>query len=213
MESQDDNPFLRHQATTLDLSADGKPISRLRLVALNHARKMPVSDDGTSIPQTAEYIYSQPASPGASNWIQLGPTAVPGGQTLSTYYPPFENIPALVTGRVTSIVVDPTDSNIIYVGTAQGGVWKTIDGGRNWFATSDYAPSLSIGALVIDPQDPQVLYAGTGEGNITREKVIIGRKHPESYYGCGILKTTDGGNKWMLLEEKVIRLLVLAFFA
>jgi hypothetical protein len=75
---------------------------------------------GTIASQTPEYVYSQQAIPGASNWVQLGPTAVPGGQTLSTYYN-IPNIPALVTGRVISIVVDPSDTAIIYVGTAQGG--------------------------------------------------------------------------------------------
>ena len=58
------------------------------------------------------------------------------------------------------------DKDIIYVGTALGGIWKTKDGGRNWIPTSDYAPSLGIGALSMDPQNPNILYAGTGEGNV-----------------------------------------------
>jgi photosystem II stability/assembly factor-like uncharacterized protein len=195
-----DNPFLRYEAAIIDKIGEGKQISNLRLAALKQAREMPVSDDsGVPVPSLPGYIFSQPAIPGASNWIQVGPTAIPHGQTISTYYPLKYNIPALVAGRLTSIVVDPIDTNIMYVGSAQGGIWKTIDGGRNWFATSDYSPSLSIGALVMDPKNRNVLYAGTGEGNLTREKIAIGRKHPESYYGCGILKTTDGGKKWILL--------------
>ena len=201
IESSFDNPFLRYEAAIIDKAKEGKQISKLRLAALKQAREMPVSDDsGVPVPSLPGYIFSQPAIPGASNWVQVGPTAIPHGQTLSTYYRPVKyNIPALIAGRLTSIVVDPIDTNIIYVGSAQGGIWKTIDSGRNWFATSDYAPSLSIGALAMDPKNHNILYAGTGEGNIAREKDLIGRKHPESYYGCGMLKTTDGAKKWMLL--------------
>jgi photosystem II stability/assembly factor-like uncharacterized protein len=187
-----DNPYLRHQETMMDLAAEGKPISKLRLAALKQARQMLVSDDGTPGPQTAEHIFSQPTISEKSNWVQMGPTAIPHGQAVN-------NLPVLVTGRITAIVVDSTNPDkIIYLGTAQGGIWKTIDSGRNWVAKSDYAPSLSIGALVMDPTNPSILYAGTGEGNIAWWE-IVGGKHPASYYGCGILKTIDGGEKWTLL--------------
>jgi photosystem II stability/assembly factor-like uncharacterized protein len=126
----------------------------------------------------------------------LGPTAIPGGQTLSTYYPPHENTPAIVTGRVTAIIVDPTDSKIIYVGTAQGGVWKTMDGGRNWAAKSDHEISLAIGALAMDPTNHLILYAGTGEGNFSGD----------SYYGNGLLKTVDGGETWSLYGKDTFSL-------
>jgi photosystem II stability/assembly factor-like uncharacterized protein len=118
----------------------------------------------------------------------------------------------LVTGRITAVVVDSTNpDNIIYLGTAQGGIWKTIDSGRNWVAKSDYAPSLSIGALVMDPTNPSILYAGTGEGNIAWWE-IVGGKHPASYYGCGILKTTDGGEKWTLLGGEDNEFIGASFF-
>ena len=63
-----------------------------------------------------------------------------------------------------------------------GGVWKTKDGGRNWIATSDYAPSLASGALAMDPnpEHTDTLYAGTGEGNLSRETEAIGGTHPRS---------------------------------
>src|SRR6188472_902565 len=189
-----DNPHLRNEANIMDLAGGNKLVSKLRLKALEEARDMPVSDDGTKDLQPSEYVFSQPAVKNGSNWVQIGPTAIPYGQTRSY------KSQVLVTGRITAIVLDPTNpDDIIYVGTAQGGVWKTKDGGRNWAATSDYAPSLSIGALVMDPKHSNVLYAGTGEGNIAR--TFIGYTHPESYYGCGILKTMDGGQKWTLLGE------------
>jgi hypothetical protein len=165
-EFQGDNPSLRHEATSLDLRSRGDAyrLSSLRISALKRAEEM-----------------LTPAVQ-ASNWLQVGPTAIPNGQTETTAR-------VLVTGRVTAIVIDPTNPNIMYVGAAQGGVWKTTDGGRNWAATSDKAQSLAIGALAIDPKKPEVLYAGTGEGNILGEP---------SYYGCGVLKTTNSGIDWEL---------------
>jgi photosystem II stability/assembly factor-like uncharacterized protein len=192
-----DDPFLRHIASTLDLGEPELTISKLKLRALEHARHMPTSDDGTLPSPTEDYIYSQQAIPGKTNWLQVGPTCIRDSQSLSTYYWPV-NIPTSSSGRITSIVIHPGDRNVIYVGTASGGVWKTEDRGRNWIATSDHAPSLGIGALVMDPNNPDILYAGTGEGNIAWYETI-GGAGPRGYYGCGLLKTVDGGKKWKLL--------------
>jgi len=204
----DDDPFRRNIETTSDIDNANQRISLFRLKALEHARNMPVSDNvSPTFPQEEQYIYSQKAVSGKSNWLQIGPTAIANGQTESTYYD-YVNIPALIAGRVTSIVpypkdkdVNSKDRDIIYVGTALGGVWKTIDGGRNWIPASDYAPSLGIGALAMDPQNNDILYAGTGEGNLAWME-RKGQKHPYNYYGCGILKTVDGGGKWELLGSE-----------
>ncbi len=117
-----------------------------------------------------------------STWRQLGPTYIPNGQT-------YSGKRVNVTGRVTTITVDPHNNNTIYLGSAQGGVWKSNDGGTSWISTSDNALSLAIGAMAIDENNPLVLYAGTGEGNFSGD----------SQYGLGIIKTTDGGNTWQSL--------------
>jgi len=198
-----DDPLRRYIETTNDIDKTNQHISLLRLEALEHARKMPTSYNNVfpAFSEEEQYNYSQKAVSGKSNWLQLGPTAIPNGQTASTYYYPYYNIPALIAGRVTSIVTHPKDKDIMYVGTALGGIWKSKDGGRNWIPISDYAPSLGIGALAMDPQNPNVLYAGTGEGNIAWREPR-GAIHPRNYYGCGILKTTDGGVKWELLGNE-----------
>ena len=197
IEKPKDDPFLRHIASTLDLGEQELTISKLKLRALEHARQMPISDDGSLPSPTEDYIYSQQAIRGKTNWLQVGPTCIRDITSLSSYYWPAY-IPTSGSGRITSIVIHPKHRNVIYIGTALGGVWKTEDGGRNWITTSDYAPSLAIGALVMDPNHPDILYAGTGEGNNAWSETI-GRRNPRSYYGCGILKTTDGGEKWRLL--------------
>jgi photosystem II stability/assembly factor-like uncharacterized protein len=144
-------------------------MAALRLRAMADARRLSTVSAKDS---------AQPAAPtpGASNWVQLGPSAIPKGQT-------YSSARVLVSGRVTAIVVDPTNSNIIYAAAAQGGVWKTSDGGVTWVPQNDNNVSLAIGALAMDPGNPLVLYAGTGEGNFSAD----------SYYGNGILATADGG--------------------
>jgi len=71
--------------------------------------------------------------------------------------------PGNVGGRTRCLVIHPTNSNIMWVGGATGGVWKTTDGGQSWTPQTDFAPVLTINSLVIDPNDPNTLYAGTGE--------------------------------------------------
>lgn len=176
-----DNPYLRHKGTKFDITStsEGKPLAKLRVAALKQAREM-IKKNKTVKPHVAP-------TPGISNWVQLGPVAIPNGQASS----PLSTSRVLVTGRVTSIVIDPTHPRTIYIGTAQGGVWKTEDGGTTWSTTTDDQDSLAIGALAMDPHNQFVLYAGTGEGNFSGD----------SYYGNGILKTTDGGINWTSLAS------------
>lgn len=196
-----DDPFMRHEKLKQDLKsgiagpekkelAHAKPVgertvgiekglSNMRRVALEQARNAKTRDEGAIMPVA-------PTS-GVSNWVPLGPSAIPRGQTYSEDVPVRVN----VTGRITSIIVDPTDPDIIYIGAGQGGVWKTVNGGKNWAPKSDHEISLAIGALAMDPTNHLVLYAGTGEGNFSLD----------SYYGNGVLKTIDGGESWASFGE------------
>lgn len=133
--------------------------------------------------QPAAGGFTGPTAPvvGTRNWTALGPLAIPDGQT-------YTDARVNVSGRVTDIAIDPTDPRTIYIGAAQGGVWKTTDGGVNWTPMSDNEASLAIGALVLDPNDSQTIYAGTGEGNFSGD----------SYYGLGVLKSANGGVTWTL---------------
>src|SRR5712692_8729367 len=87
-------------------------------------------------------------------WTPLGPSPLPNGGG---------SIP--VSGRVTTVVVDPTNPNKVYLGAAQGGVWRSLDGGATWVSIFDSAQSLAIGALALAPSDTTKLYVGTGEFN------------------------------------------------
>jgi hypothetical protein len=179
-----DNPMLRHDELKLDraFGSEDKKLAKLRLDAIEHASKMPKEDEtGEAETEGGDGLTFQPV-PGISNWVQMGPTAIPNGQT-------YGGARVMVTGRVTAIVVDPTNTNIIYLGAAQGGIWKTTDNGKNWTPKSDNEVSLSVGAIAMDPSNHLILYVGTGEGNFSGD----------SYEGNGLLRTTNGGDSWTLL--------------
>ena len=114
----------------------------------------------------------------------------------------FRNIgPAGMSGRITAIDVDLSNEDIIYVGAASGGVWKSVNGGISWKPIFDDMPTLSIGSIAIDQSNPDVIWVGTGEGN-PRNSVNV---------GGGIYKSIDGGQSWksMGLEKtKVIHRVV-----
>ena len=91
-----------------------------------------------------------------------------------------------VGGRVTRVAGVPGNPQVAYLAAAQGGVWKTVNGGRDWAPVFDDQPTQSIGSLAIAPSDPNVIYVGGGEGN-PRGNVAI---------GLGIWKSVDAGKSW-----------------
>lgn len=99
----------------------------------------------------------------------------------------FRNIgPALMSGRIVDIAVDPEQSSTWYLAVASGGVWKTVNAGTTWSPIFDSYPSYSIGCVVVDPKNRNVVWVGTGENNSQRS---VG-------YGDGIYKSLDGGQSF-----------------
>jgi photosystem II stability/assembly factor-like uncharacterized protein len=148
-----------------------------RLRALEQLRQMLKQPKATnSLPFSPSTLVAG-ADPA---WTLIGPQP-----TNSPIFAPF------ISGRVTAMAVDPTNSNIVYLGAAEGGVWKTTDGGSTWTPLTDQEPSLAVGSLAIDPSSCSpgpctTIYVGTGEENFAID----------SYYGVGVLKSTNGGSTW-----------------
>jgi photosystem II stability/assembly factor-like uncharacterized protein len=94
--------------------------------------------------------------------------------------------PAGMSGRITTIDVVLDNPNIIYLGSASGGVWKTENSGNTWTPVFDDQPTQNIGTVAIQQSNPNVVWAGTGEGN-PRNSVSIGE---------GIFKSLDAGKTW-----------------
>ncbi len=97
--------------------------------------------------------------------------------------------PAGMSGRVTAIDVDLSDPDIIYVGNASGGVWKSTDGGIDWKPIFDEQPLQAIGAIKVNQRNPDEIWVGTGEGN------------PRNSHntGQGLYRSRDGGDTWELV--------------
>ncbi len=99
--------------------------------------------------------------------------------------------PAVMSGRITDIAVYEKDINIIYIGTASGGVWKSTDMGITFKPIFDKY-TMSIGCITVDQKDSNVLWVGTGETNV-RNSVSV---------GTGLYKTLDGGKNWEFIGFK-----------
>jgi hypothetical protein len=158
-------------------SAGGRIPAGARFRAFQHMQRMMETEgklmrrpDGTYAAATAQ-TASTPV------WTSIGPTPTTGG----VFSP--------VTGRVTTIAVDPSDSsgNTVLIGGAQGGIWRSTDAGTTWTAVGDQNSSLAMGSIAFAPSQPATVYAGTGE------QASIGF---DIYYGAGVLKSSDHGQTW-----------------
>ena len=116
------------------------------------------------------------------SWELLGPTNIPG--------------------RISDIEFDIQRPEIVYAGSATGGVFKSTDGGNTWLPIFDALPSQNIGDIGIDPTDTDIIYVATGEGNGGHNNFV----------GAGVFKSIDGGGTWdysgLLLTANTARVLV-----
>jgi photosystem II stability/assembly factor-like uncharacterized protein len=94
--------------------------------------------------------------------------------------------PAIMSGRVSDIALDPIDAATFYVGFATSGVWKSTDYGASFSPLFDKESTQSIGAVAVAPSDPRVIWVGTGEAN----------DRNSSGWGRGVFRSTDGGATW-----------------
>jgi hypothetical protein len=111
-------------------------------------------------------------------WAQLGPQNLTSG-----------------IARVDRLAFHPTNPSIIYAGTPASGLWKTTDGGNNWFPLNGFAPSLGVSGIVVDAQNPNVLYVLTGDGDSYANSGFVYTRA-----SIGILKSNDGGATWFKLS-------------
>ena len=87
-------------------------------------------------------------------------------------------------GRINGIGIHPTDNDIIFVGSPNGGIWRTYDGGSTWTSNTDTNFVMQISAIIFDPLNPSIVYAGTGDRD-------AGARSPR-----GVMKSVDGGINW-----------------
>lgn len=105
--------------------------------------------------------------------------------------PEWTNVgPFNIGGRVKTVAVHPTNADIVYIGAAAGGIWKTTNGGASWRDLFDFENSIAMGSIAIDFNNPDILYAGTGEAVVGGGNI---------YTGSGMYKSTDAGESWQLI--------------
>ena len=111
------------------------------------------------------------------NWSFLGPTSNGIG-----------------LGRINSMAFHPTNAAIMYIGSASGGVWKTLNGGTTWANITPNIPLLAIADIKLSPSNENVIYVLTGDGDpLTNESVAHGHTEISS---IGILRSPDAGATW-----------------
>jgi photosystem II stability/assembly factor-like uncharacterized protein len=107
-------------------------------------------------------------------WHPIGPSP-----TVSTW----ANAWGPTSGRVNSIAVSPVNSQLVVVGSATGGIWRSTDGGDSFVPVSDDQVDLAVGSLAFSKSNPSIVYAGMGDTKV-------------GYLGSGVLKSTDEGRTW-----------------
>jgi len=165
----------------------GESAAALRLRA--HQQKMAMRAQREAAARAAG--AGSVSSPQVTTWLNLGPAPLASdatGNGSQDYN--------WVSGRATSVLVDPADAtgNTVYLGGAYGGLWKSTNAGSksatpnlvSWQALIDDQPSLAVGAIALQPGNSSLILVGTGEANSSGD----------SYYGMGILRSTDGGATW-----------------
>lgn len=107
-------------------------------------------------------------------------------------------------GRVTCIAFHPNNSQIIYVGTPAGGLWKSTNGGISYVPMTDHLPVIGVSEIVLDPNNPDIIYIATGD------------RSANDTYTIGVLKSLDGGLTWnttglsaLVSSQMVIRRMIM----
>ena len=183
-EKDQDRPDLREQWLANGRTAPpGESRAALRLRAHQQKMAMRAQREAALAASGAE-----PAAPGSAGWTALGPAPLDSNAGFQQDY-------NLVSGRALAVAMDPADTsgNTVFVGGAFGGLWKSVNGADPsgpgavvWQPLLDNQPSLAVGAVAIQPGNSNVILVGTGEANSAID----------SYYGVGILRSTDGGITW-----------------
>ncbi len=203
-----DNPLARELWFRRGRILPGKPGAAAQFLRRAYQRKVQLraahpggTGAGTMTAYSATLNTVTPFSTTSTNyggWVPLGPSPInsnASGSLEEQDYGP-------VTGRATSVVVDPGDptGNTVYLGGAYGGLWKSTNAADSttsavtWTPLIDQQATLAVGSVAVQPSSngpSNVILVGTGEADFSID----------SYYGLGILRSTDGGNTWTLINS------------
>ncbi|MGI8905237.1 MAG: hypothetical protein ACR2IE_01960 [Candidatus Sumerlaeaceae bacterium] len=203
---------LQHESKRRRLAADENKVShaRLRLLGIENIRsnkpvlralpQLPSRDQSTAAPVGPPADPETPLLPAGqifgSRWVELGPNVVYNGQPVVGSQANSFSPKCKVSGRISSAAFDPSDPTYqtLYIGGADGGVWKTTNHGATWTPLTDNQPSLATGCITVNQGAPNEIYVGTGEA------VLSG----DAKSGAGILVSTDSGANWVSRQSATL---------
>ena len=113
----------------------------------------------------------------SSSWQLIGPVGLASGATV-------------YSGRINAVAENPANPDMVYIASDAGGIWKTMDAGTTWHPLTDLTCAHASNAIALDPANPNTVYVGTGL--------------QWYFYGCGLLKSTDGGSTWTTIDASVL---------
>lgn len=135
----------------------------------------------------ASQLRQMDASQFNAAWYPVGPSAIP--ENLTGYL-------EAGIGRINCMAFHPENPNILYVGVAQGGVWKSENNGQSWYPLTDNLPILRISDIEINPQNPNEIYLAVGDYAYLGISLELNQRKRHTHYGIGVYKSTDGGITW-----------------
>ena len=115
-------------------------------------------------------------------WSSIGPAPTTSA---------FPNNGGFTAGRINAIAVSPADTQIVLIGSATGGIWRSTDGGGTFTPVTDNQVDLSVGTIAFAPSNPSIVYAGMGDND-------------NGYFGTGVLRSTDGGVTWTRVSNNLV---------
>lgn len=148
---------------------------------VKHRVKQRLDDNGRILPNALIDAKKQidqmrgsgtPEDAGLWNWEWLGP--------------------GNIGGRIRTILIHPTNPNVMWIGAVSGGIWRTDNAGSGWYPIADFMANIGVTSLVMDPTNVNIMYAATGEG------FFPGSTAPQ---GAGIFKSVNGGVTWNQLTS------------
>jgi photosystem II stability/assembly factor-like uncharacterized protein len=124
-----------------------------------------------------------PKTSGVPTWRAIGPQPTTAA---------FPDNWGDTSGRINSIAISPADENVVLIGSATGGIWRSTDGGQTFVPVTDNHVDLAVGSIAFAPSNPSIVYAGMGDPAGYR------------YLGGGVLKSTDGGQTWARVSDDTL---------
>ncbi len=181
-EEKRESPDGREQTPRTDEVAEGDPEDKMDWFMFPRTYPFKEIPDGARR-RAFEYTRSRADLHGpeavGTMWTSIGPLPTTSA---------FPNNGGFTSGRINAIAVSPANNQIVLVGSATGGIWRSINGGTNFMPVSDNQVDLAVGSIAFAPSNPNIVYAGMGDND-------------QGYFGTGVLKSTDAGATWTRINN------------